>query len=102
MIPEAAGGSVRDRVAANQARFRRANEELRGRYVELVAAGALPFICECRDTRCTRVVSLTLDEYATIRACTGRFMVVPGHETTDGERVVRSTDRYAVVEPSGA
>ena len=28
-------------------------------------------------------------------------MVVPGHETADAERIVRSTDRYAVVEPSG-
>jgi len=102
VIPETAGGSVQDRVAASQTRFRRANDELRGRYVELVAAGALPFICECRDTRCTRVVSLTLDEYATIRACAGRFMVVSGHETADAERVIRSTDRYAVVEPSGA
>jgi hypothetical protein len=96
-VEEAVGSSAEDRVAASQARFREANEELRGRYVDLVADGALPFICECSDQRCTRVVSLTLDEYGEVRADAGRLLIVPGHELADSERVVDETDRFAVV-----
>jgi hypothetical protein len=99
---ERAGGSVGDRVSANQARFRRANDQLRGRYIELLAMGAVPFICECGNERCTRVMSLTLEEYATVRAHTGRFAIVSGHELADAERVVDANDRYAVVEKQRA
>jgi hypothetical protein len=89
---------VGDRASTNQALFRRANDELRGRYVELLATGAVPFICECGNERCTRVMSLTLEEYETVRAGTDRFAIVPGHELADLERVVHANDRYAVVE----
>ena len=85
-------------MSATQARFRHANDELRLRYLELVATGAVPFICECGDMRCTRVMTLTLEEYATVRARAGRFVIVPGHERADAERVVHATDRYAVIE----
>ena len=98
MSAKRAGGSVEDRVTAIQARFRHANDELRDRYLELVATGAVPFICECGDMRCTRVMSLTLEEYATVRTRGGRFVIVPGHERQEAERVVRATDRYAVIE----
>jgi hypothetical protein len=90
--------SVENRVAANQARFRRANDELEGRYVELLATGAVPFICECADERCTRVMSLTLDEYAEIRTHPHRYLIVPGHARAPGEYVVEPGDRYEVVQ----
>jgi hypothetical protein len=97
-VADPAGSSVDERVAANQARFRRANDDLHVRYVELLATGALPFICECADERCTRIVSLTLEEYAEIREHDRRFFVVPGHRLSSGERVVEERQRYLVTE----
>ena len=92
------GRSVHDRVSADQARFRRANDDLEGRYVGLLATGAVPFICECADERCTRVISLTLEDYAEIRSHPGRFVVVPGHHRPHDEDVVGEGADYAVVE----
>jgi hypothetical protein len=93
---------VEGRVAANQARFRRANDDLELRYVELLATGAVPFICECADVRCTRIVSLTLEEYAEIRSHRSRFLVVPGHRLSPGERVVDDRDHYVIAEKAEA
>jgi hypothetical protein len=97
-VADPAGGSVDERVAANQARFRRANDDLHARYIELLATGAVPFICECSDERCTHVVSLTLEEYGEIREHDRRFFVVPGHRLSAGERVVEEAERYLVTE----
>jgi hypothetical protein len=97
-LADSAGSSVDDQVAAKQARFRRANDELEARFVELAAAGAVPFICECFDERCTRVVSLTLEEYEEVRAHPARFVIVPGHRLSPGERVVEDRERYTVTE----
>jgi hypothetical protein len=97
-LGDGAGSQVEDRVLASQDRFRRANDELEARYVELLATGAVPFICECADTRCTRVVSLTLDEYAEVRSHPNRFVVVPGHRLSPLERVVEDRAGYAIAE----
>lgn len=81
--------------------FRQANESLVERFRSLGAVGGLaPFLCECLDHRCTRAVLLTLRDYEDLRADESRFVIVPGHEVGDRERVVATTDRYAVVERS--
>jgi hypothetical protein len=88
----------------NQAVFRRANEELREFSGHLLAGdeaafAAVPFLCECGDGSCTRVVRLTLGEYDRVRAREGRFVVLPGHEGPGGrERVVADEERYVVVQ----
>ena len=96
-MEEGLGSTPASRLAPQQARFRRANEELVRRYADLAAHGAVPFICECADQRCTRVVSLTLDEYAAATETPDRFVIIPGHER-DGERLVLRDERYALAE----
>jgi hypothetical protein len=91
------GRGSEHRVAAVRERFRRANDELQSRYLELGADGALPFICECVDERCTRVIALTAAEYAAVRTRPRQFALVPGHETGD-DHVLHSDDRYSVAE----
>lgn len=57
----------------------------------------MPLICECTDARCTRVITLSLDEYVAVRDGRRGFMLVPGHERA-GERVVERNERFSVVE----
>jgi hypothetical protein len=90
--------------ADNQAVFRRANEELREFSGQLlddrgeVAFAPVPFLCECGNASCTRVVRLTLGEYDRIRARDGHHVVLPGHEGPSGwERVMGEDERYVVV-----
>lgn len=86
------------RVAENQAIFRRANQALHRRYRELATDELAPFLCECGDAECTRIVRLGLDEYEGIRGRPGHFAIVPGHAILEAERVVAENERYQVVE----
>jgi hypothetical protein len=87
------------RIAANEALFRRANELLRLRYEELrLDSERLPFICECGDETCTRTLTLTLDEYRDVRRHSHHYVVVPGHELAASEDVVEEEPDYSIVE----
>jgi hypothetical protein len=97
-----ASESEGDRVAENQATFRRANEALFFSFRELGPDDLAPFLCECGDDRCTQTIRLKLEEYEEVREQSGRFVVVPGHEILEVERIVEAGERYEVVEkPSG-
>ncbi|HYY33958.1 MAG TPA: hypothetical protein VE693_10335 [Gaiellaceae bacterium] len=92
-------GSRQERLTGNQQRFRRANDRLNERVRTMVRERQrIPFLCECADETCTEPVSLTAEEYAAVRASDTRFLIVPGHQTTEDEDVVEEHDRYAVVE----
>jgi hypothetical protein len=93
-----ASESQEDRVAENEATFRRANESLYRRFQELETVDLAPFLCECGDDRCTRTIRLNLQEYEEVRSQPGRFVIVPGHEILDVERVVEAGERYDVIE----
>jgi hypothetical protein len=87
--------SREERVGKNEALFREVNERIR----EVTTYdGDVEFLCECGDASCTRAITMTLDEYETLRTESTRFAVVVGHETPDVEYVVEENDRFAVVE----
>ena len=50
---------------------------------------------------CDERVSLTVEEYESIRKESNRFFVLPGHERAEVEDVVEATDRYLVVSKLG-
>ena len=56
------------------------------------------FICECGDPACTHRVEASLDEYEEVRADPTTFILAPGHEDQEIERVVENRGRYAIVE----
>ena len=76
--------------------FRAANDKLRQGWLAGGGRTAYPFLCECRERRCTGVVFLPLDRYDEIRGHPAWFVVLPGHrlgevvEEADGHAVVRS------------
>lgn len=84
------------RLAHNEALFREVNErihDLRGR-----AGVGTGYLCECANSECFETVVLIDDAYREIRTEPTHFLVVPGHELVDIERVVRRTETYVVVE----
>jgi hypothetical protein len=96
--------SSRDqRLAENETRFRRVNEQLLDRWEELeVPERETLFICECADRDCTAVLRMTLAEYEAVRASPHTFAIVSGHEDEPTETVVtgevcEADGRFAVV-----
>jgi hypothetical protein len=92
-----------ERVAANDATFRDANERIEEKATELGIDHPVPFICECAEPRCHELISPGLAEYEAVRAQPTWFINVPGHERTAGPhaRVVAEHDGYVVVEKVG-
>ena len=92
------------RLAANEALFREVNEHVEGTAEEFRVHADMQqaFICECTDAGCVERVTLTLAEYEDVRANPRRFLVVPGHELLEIERVVAERPDYNVVEKVGA
>jgi len=97
------GTDREERAARNEAVFRRVNERLE----EVNAAfdsvlETAEFVCECADIACVERIELTLRQYEAVRRNPRQFIVRPGHELTDEERVVERYDDYLVVEKIGA
>ena len=87
------------RIASNEVRFREINETLASGLRRLPTRPESPsFICECGNRDCSEMVSVSLDEYASVRADARHFLLVPGHELPEFERVIGDDVRYAVVE----
>jgi hypothetical protein len=90
--------SRQQRVAKNEALFRQVNERIEEINEKREGVGSdSDFLCECGDDDCTAPVSLTLAEYEEVRSDPTHFLIAHGHEVVDVEKVIRETDRYAVV-----
>src|SRR3954453_9191362 len=88
----------RQRVAMNEATFRKVNE---GIEAGQDPDGLLAFFCECGRLGCNKLMELTRPEYEAVRASPRTFAVLEGHELPEVEDVVGRTDRYVVVEKHG-
>jgi hypothetical protein len=91
-----------ERAGRNEALFREVNE----RVLELTDLGDLvrkgEFVCECSRDDCRERLSAPITVYEAVRANPRRFLVKPGHETTELEVVVEQTPEFFVVEKDGA
>jgi hypothetical protein len=88
-----------ERAARNQSLFREVNErigDLSGRR----GSGLNEFVCECAEETCSELLSMTLDEYETLRQHPAKFAVFAEdqHVWPDVERIVAKNDRYWIVE----
>jgi hypothetical protein len=91
-----------EQAAANESTFREANERLEQRAGELLlGAGRTPYLCECENQRCTKVILLTREEYEAVRAEPRTFALALGHQSPD-DHVRRELAGYVVVEKTGA
>jgi len=86
-----------ERRATTEALFRDVNERI-AESAERFEADRTDFVCECSDPSCTHRVSASLAEYEEVRDDSATFLVLPGHEQTDIERVVSDRGRFRIVE----
>lgn len=84
------------RIARNQVLFREVNE----RISEVLCSEGDPteYLCECTDGNCVGTVSLEREEYERIRSSPNHFVVLPGHELLEVERIVHQNERFVTVE----
>ncbi len=90
-----------ERRAMNEALFRDVNEriaESAERFDANKTEDKTEFVCECADPNCTERVPATLAEYERVRQTPTTFLLAPGHEQPDLERVVSDRGRFEIVE----
>jgi hypothetical protein len=90
------------RLAQNEALSRDVNE-----VVEDIAESwfeedeRLDFLCECSRGDCAAHVSLTRQEYESVRSDPLRFVLFPGHADPRVEREIGRIREYVLVEKTG-
>jgi hypothetical protein len=85
-------------IEANEARFRQVNEAIsRGQWPG-EGDEAVGFRCECGNLGCNGIVELTFPDYQRVRDHPRRFIVLPGHQREEVERVVETRSGYLVIE----
>jgi hypothetical protein len=91
---------MQERIARNDARFRAANEEIEKAAQRYEVDGVpIPFLCECADISCRKVIRMSLDSYEEVRSDGRAFLSAPGHEdgAADLTEVVAERDGYTIV-----
>jgi hypothetical protein len=99
------------RYAENEVAFREANHKIQDELDQISAQAQaeghpfaeheslqLHFYCECADEKCRERVVLSLRDYREAHANVSRFVLLPGHEVPEVERVVRREPTYMIVE----
>jgi hypothetical protein len=85
------------RSRENEERFARANAQIETTAGSMELEGPVPFLCECSDARCTKIIHLSLDSYRTAKADGAAFMLLPGHIDANVERIVSEGDGFVLV-----
>ena len=87
------------RLGLNETLFREVNERVKSVSEGFAEPEAMAeFVCECGDDSCAARIQMSLAEYERVRSSPIRFVIVPGHELPEVERVVEENDRFTVVE----
>lgn len=85
-----------ERFSRNQRIFREANERLRE--VADPSIALAQYVCECNHAECSETIELSLADYDAIRLTPNAFVIAPGHEQLEHDRVVEdANERYMLV-----
>jgi hypothetical protein len=86
------------RIGLNEAMFREVNERIEELADQFrMRERPLELVCECGSLSCTSQIRMSASEYETIRRDPKLFVVYPGHETEEVEKVVDRREGYDVV-----
>lgn len=87
------------RLGINEVLFREVNEQVEALGTILGDdGGTLDIVCECGDASCTVRLVVPRAVYERTRADPARFLVAPGHEAPDVERVVERHEGFDIVQ----
>jgi len=100
------------RMIENEVYFRQPNEKVARGFTELkslaeaenrtellaVIDEPVEFYCECSDENCRKRITLCPEEYLEQHRNSSQFIVLPGHNVVEIERIVESHKKYIVVE----
>ena len=87
-----------ERLAENESRFRAVNERIDELGKTAPWSKTTDYVCECSDTACFKTIELTNDEYERARSRPTVFVLVPGHQRPEIERVIEENERFLLVE----
>jgi hypothetical protein len=90
-----------DRAARNEEIFRDVNAKIEAGAKQHDVRWPFPFHCECSSASCIETVSVPPKDYERVMNERFRFVVIPGHENSDVERVVETYRAFTVVEKTG-
>jgi hypothetical protein len=91
------------RAARNEVLFREVNENIARLEERHGTTTAEPvFLCECANADCTDHLTVGADVYTRVREQPRRFLLIPGHQDPQLERVVERHSDYLIVEKTGA
>lgn len=85
------------RRRANRLVLREVNDRISDLAVEWNETGVSLFVCECSRPGCAQALEITAAQYERIRADESLFVVFPGHEHVESERLVERSGRFVVV-----
>src|SRR3712207_4660758 len=91
-------GERERRVGHNQALFRQLNdriEELNASFATV--SEVFEVVCECGRSDCMEQITVAPDVYERVRAQPAWFIMRPGHEAEDVERVIEEHNEFVVV-----
>jgi hypothetical protein len=87
-------------LTRKEIRCRNVNEQIE-RLTASAPAGGRLYVCECSNPGCTDAVEITIGEYEAVRGRPTCFVVKPGHERREIERIIEENDRFSIVEKVG-
>ena len=88
-------------MARTESAFREVNEAIATTAARFDAEET-DFVCECADPQCVHRLTADLDDYEDVRSEPTRFLIAPGHDKPEIERVVERRGEYQIVEKFGA
>jgi hypothetical protein len=90
------------RIGRNEALYRAANERIEELNRTLAAVTQAPedfvVVCECGDITCAEQFVVPIETYERARADAALFLIRPGHEAADVERVVEKQQEFWVIQ----
>ena len=88
------------RVAENEILFRQVNERVRS-IAGASPAGTVEIICECGQTSCMDRIRVTAESYERTRSAPADFLLKPGHDKQEFEKVIETHEEFVLVRKVG-
>jgi hypothetical protein len=96
------GSNIRNQLR-RRALLREVNERIRDLNARFGAhTGTYVLLCECVSGDCVRRVEVSASVYEELRTEQDRFVVAPGHERPEHERVIAKEEHHLVVATSAS